>query len=181
MPSIRVNGVVYIWLALGFLILPFSWLIGAVIAAVFHEFCHYSMAKLLKVPISGISVGLGGMVMTLEPMGAGKEFAVAAAGPGGSLLLGALMRVYPELAICGLVQGIFNLLPVFPLDGGRLVHCVAGKWSSLMEICAITAILLVGFVCGLRYGIYPLLFAILVTAKAIKRKFPCKAVKLAVQ
>ena len=181
MPVIRLDGVVCLWLALGLLLLPFSWLMAAVIAAVCHEFFHFIVAKILKVRILSVSIGIGGMVMEMEPMSRGREFLVAATGPLGSLLLGLMLHIFPELAICGIVQGAFNLLPIFPLDGGRLLHCLLGRWAVWMEAMCIFVILIVGVALGVRYGFYPVLFAFLITVKAIQRKFPCKESNLAVQ
>ena len=181
MHSIRVDGTACIWLALAFLCLPFSWLMGALFAALFHEGCHFLMANILKVHISNISIGIGGMVMEMESMPPGKEFAVAIAGPVGSFLLLSLLRLFPELAICGLVQGEFNLLPIFPLDGGRLLYCTLDKWAVYVEIIFIFILLGVASVFAIGYGIYPFLFVILITTKAIQRKFPCKESNLAVQ
>lgn len=179
--SIRIDGYAYIWMALGILCLPFSWLIAAVLAALCHEGCHFFAAKILNVHISNISIGIGGMVMEMEPMPRGKEFAVALAGPLGSFLLCLMLRVFPELAICGLVQGGFNLLPIFPLDGGRLMYCILGKWAVFVENLFVCALLLMSVLLENGYGIYPFLFVLLITAKAIQRKFPCKELNLAVQ
>lgn len=179
--SIRIDGYAYIWLALGILCLPFSWLIAAVLAALCHEGCHFFAAKILKVHISNIFIGTGGMVMEMEPMPPGKEFAVAIAGPLGSFSLCLMLHIFPELAICGLIQGGFNLLPIFPLDGGRLLNCTLGKWAVYVEIIFIFILLGIASVFAISYGIYPFLFVILITVKAIQRKFPCKESNLAVQ
>ncbi len=181
MPVIRVDGAAYIWIALGLLILPFSWLMGALVAAVIHELFHFLLARLMKVPISALSVGVGGMVMEMEPMSPGREFVIAAAGPLGSFLLCMMLRIFPEAAVCGMVQGAFNLLPFFPLDGGRMLYCLAGEWGIRIETIFILGFLIMAVVLGIRYGIYPVLFGILVTAKVIQRKIPCKESNLAVQ
>ena len=55
--------------------------------------------------------------MTADPMGRGAELLCTLAGPVAGGLTVLLWRWYPELAVAGLVQTVFNLLPVPPLDG----------------------------------------------------------------
>ena len=181
MRNIRVDGSVYIWLALGLFVLPLSWQMAAILAAFVHEMCHYLAARIWKVRIRGIRIGIGGMLMYTEPMPAEKEFVVAMAGPAGSLLLGLWMRQFPELALCGMIQGAYNLIPVFPLDGGRMLRCLMGKWSEPIETGVLIVVFIFGAIMGIRYGIFPFLLAVLVTGKTIRRKFPCKPSKQAVQ
>ena len=183
MPELRVEGTVCIWLALGLLFLPFSWLIAAILAACFHELCHVAAGKLCGVSFGRVTVGTGGAVMELQNPTRWEELAIAVSGPCGSLLLVLLMEKWPQLAICGLVQGLFNLLPVYPLDGGRMACCLLGKWAVAAEILAMGCILLAGAVLSFGYevGYLPALLAAIICIKAIQRKFPCKEAAIGVQ
>ena len=109
---IRIDAGTYIWMAMGLLLLPASWILAAVGAAMIHEGCHYAAAKIRKVPCLSLSVGSGGMIMHLGTMDRRDTVFVSAAGPAGSLLLGCFLRICPQLAVCGLVQGFYNLLPI---------------------------------------------------------------------
>jgi len=104
------------------LTLPLNWLLSALAAAAFHELCHGAAILLLGGRIWGVRIGAGGAVMETEPLSSGKELVCALAGPAGSLLLVLTFRIFPRVAVCALVQGAFNLLPVFPLDGGRALR-----------------------------------------------------------
>lgn len=183
MPEIRIDGAAYIWLALGVLFLPLSWLLAAMLAACFHELCHIAAGKLCGVSCAGVTVGTGGAVIELEDPTRLEELVIAVSGPCGSLLLMLSMGIWPQLAICGLAQGLFNLLPVYPLDGGRIARCLLGKWAVLAEALAMGCLLLSGTALSCRYkmGIFPIILAMVICIKAIQRKFPCKAAVIGVQ
>jgi len=124
--------------------------IKAIIAALFlfgsvlvHELMHALMAQNLRVPIAGITLfALGGVSeMKQEPPSPSAEFLIAVVGPLASLVLAgffwlvwrALEREGPDpsfaaiaLYLVGLntVVAVFNLLPAFPLDGGRMLRAI---------------------------------------------------------
>ena len=124
--------------------------IKAIIAALFlfgsvlvHELMHALMAQKLRVPIAGITLfALGGVSeMKQEPPSPSAEFLIAIVGPLASLVLAgffwlvwrALERESPDpsfaaiaLYLVGLntVVAVFNLLPAFPLDGGRILRSI---------------------------------------------------------
>ena len=105
--------------------------------------------------------------MDLPEMSRGAELLSALAGPAGGFMLFALHPVLPRLATAGLVQSVYNLLPVYPLDGGRIFRCIlemtllppkAQKLQKIVTILCCIGILTAGFYgwFALQYG--PLCF-----------------------
>ncbi len=120
-PEIQIDGQLLIALALMLLLLPLKWVLAVILAVLVHEMFHAAAVYLLSGRIYSLRFGLGGARMQLDALPPGKELAVALAGPLGSAALMLLAPVLPRLAICGLVHCIYNLLPIFPLDGGRIL------------------------------------------------------------
>ena len=184
MPSLRIEFGACFLAALGLLILPLDWYLGAVLAAALHEICHYVMASILGIRCMSVEIGAGGAVMEFGPMAGWEELMTAAAGPIGSFTLCGLGCVYPQLAVCGLAQGLFNMLPIWPLDGGRIIRCMFQRNPRLCGVIEFTTaviILCVGVWLGTKLGIGPGIFAGIVTLKAFLRKIPCKDAFLGVQ
>jgi len=122
------------------------WAVGAVTAVLFfasvllHELGHSVVALREKVPVRNITLFIFGGVAQIgsEPRTAGAEFRIAIAGPlvslalaglSGLLSLGAagvapLAASAAYLARINLMLAAFNLIPGFPLDGGRVLRAV---------------------------------------------------------
>ena len=178
--------------ALALLILPLNWLAAAVIAAGVHEACHLIALKLCGCRLAGFSVGSSGAIMETEPVPPASEVICALAGPAGSLTLLLLARWIPHIALCAAVQGIFNLLPVFPLDGGRIIRGLLqiwtknGKWEKAAYVIEGTTVGLFGMLgiyctVALKFGCLPLILVAFVLMRVFLRKIPCKEAQLAVQ
>lgn len=174
---IHIEPAFFLLAAFSVLVLPLSWLCAAMAAAAFHELCHYAAIRLCGGRVNALALGAGGAVMETSPMGRGAEVICTAAGPVGSLFLLLFAHSMPQLALCGAVQGIYNLLPIYPLDGGRVVRCLGSETIfRRIQWGAVSLLLLTGAVCSIHFnlGVMPLLFALLASIKALARKFPCK-------
>jgi Zn-dependent protease/CBS domain-containing protein len=120
--------------------------VGLFISIVFHEFCHSLVARHYGMPIRGITLFVFGGVaqMEEEPPTAKSELIMASAGPLSSAALAGIfylanvsghMLGWPVfmdgilgyLIFINLLLALFNLIPAFPLDGGRMLR--AGLWS----------------------------------------------------
>jgi Zn-dependent protease len=111
-----------------------------------HELSHSLVARTKDIPVEGITLFIfGGMAHTrMEAEEPGDELAIAGAGPLASVVIAGLFAgiawmghrsAWPTLLLApaeylawiNLILAGFNLLPGFPLDGGRLFRAVAWK------------------------------------------------------
>lgn len=112
------------------LVIPLPWLAAAAAAAAFHELCHAVVILLMGGRILEMRIGLNGAAMETDTLSDRQELFAALAGPIGSFLLVFFVQWTPRIAFCGLIHGGFNLLPLFPLDGGRILHCLVRMVSQ---------------------------------------------------
>lgn len=181
-----------IFLALLCLILPLDWMIAAITAGAFHELCHVLAVKLTGGTIYDLKIGTEGAVMDVSCQSFGSELICALAGPAGSISLLLFAEYMPKVAICGMVQGIYNLLPVYPLDGGRALSSAARMLFSqetAETICSVikwVTILLVIYAgiwgtLGTGLGVLPAFLSMFLLSRATTGKIPCKHGKQRVQ
>lgn len=133
------------------------WILGLGIAVLFfvslllHELAHSLVAKRLGIGISGITLFVFGGVsrMTSEPKTAADELKMAIVGPLTSAILGVIFLYVAHsigaaggnpalrfgvfwLGIINVALAGFNLIPGFPLDGGRVLRAIV--WSITNDL-----------------------------------------------
>lgn len=171
-------------IALMVLVLPLKWVISWFIAASFHELCHIFAIRWMKIPICSAAVSFSGAVLKTGPMNGKEEFICALAGPVGGLSLLLLFRWMPMISICAFIQSGFNLLPVFPLDGGRALRSFlirlfrepfGRRLSYTIETGAVLALCFLGWMAAFVWdlGIVPLIAAVILLIKNIPIKTAC--------
>lgn len=101
-----------------------------------HECAHFAVAKKVGITLSDVVLYPFGAVMVDEEGCSRDSWKVAIAGPAVNLLLavvGALVLflhksvLVAEFINANLTVGLFNLLPVYPLDGGRIMIALSKK------------------------------------------------------
>lgn len=158
------------------------WLASAICTVLFfisillHELSHSLVARRLGLPVHGITLFIFGGVSSLteEPSSAGQEFKMAIVGPATSIVLGILAGIVAlvlwsygkedtvpgaiaaYLAFINVAVGIFNMLPGYPLDGGRVLRAAlwarthsmlrATRWASHVGTFISFGLMLIGVV-----------------------------------
>ncbi|MFC4075456.1 site-2 protease family protein [Salinithrix halophila] len=145
------------------LIFPWSFSIGIVVMIFIHEMGHILAARQKGLPVSAPAfIPFLGALITLkkQPQDAETEAYVAYGGP----LIGSLgafacyglahwtdYKVLYAIALIGFLINLFNLLPIHPLDGGRIVTAIS-RWFWVLG--------LVGGLALIVYSMNPILILI---------------------
>ena len=130
-------------LALLLLVMELRWVGAFLLSAGVHECCHLLALRMMRVPVSAISVGIGGTKIQTPPLTRTQELLIALAGPVGGLLLCFSAGRFPRLAVCAFFHSVCNLMPLYPLDGGRVLRClIPEKFAWIVEKGMILIILM---------------------------------------
>jgi Zn-dependent protease/CBS domain-containing protein len=120
------------------------------VSVLLHELAHSLVARRRGLPVKSITLFIFGGASNIErePPSPGIEFQLAFVGPLTSILVGVicfllqvplrgsnspLEGILFYLAVSNLLLGVFNLIPGFPLDGGRVLHSIIWKLTGSMR------------------------------------------------
>jgi Zn-dependent protease len=123
---------------------------------ILHEFGHALMARRFGIRTRDITLYPIGGVARLErmPRAPGAELLIALAGPAvnfaiaaalsplvflGGPELGVLTDILAQLLLVNLILGLFNLIPAFPMDGGRVLRALLSGWLGRARATIIAA------------------------------------------
>lgn len=113
--------------------------LGFVLLIFAHEMGHYIAAKIVNIDVSGpVFIPFIGAFISMkdQPTNATTEAKIAAGGPilGSVAALGCVLfyvmtdnNLFLALAYSGFMINLFNLIPIHPLDGGRIVTAISPK------------------------------------------------------
>ncbi|MEX2146743.1 MAG: site-2 protease family protein [Candidatus Rokuibacteriota bacterium] len=117
------------------------------VSVLLHELSHSFVARAHGLGVSGITLHVFGGVSQLEdePPSARAEFLIAAVGPLSSFAIAGVLwavraagvatagvagAILDYLIFINMAIGVFNLVPGFPLDGGRILRAALWKWKG---------------------------------------------------
>ena len=176
-PSLSISAGAVTQLCFWYAIDPLDSFFPFLLSMGLHELGHLLALVLTKTPIGAVRVSALGCSMQTGVMDYRTEFLCAAAGPLMNLSLLFLFRHRaPMLAFVNLCLTLFNLLPIWPLDGGRMLRSglsalLPVSISERVEktvsaaVCILLCCLAVYFTCFCHLGLWPVLLAGLLIIK----------------
>lgn len=148
------------------------------LALTLHELGHLTVLTLFHHPVRGITMGAGGAKIETDTLTYRQEWMSAAAGPAVNLASAALLlRIEPVFALINLGLAAVNLLPLYPLDGGRilraalLTHLPQDQAAQILRMAVwVTCTTLMIGACWLtawcQAGIWPIFAALVLLCRA---------------
>lgn len=148
-----------------------------VLGVLCHEAGHLLALWLCRVPVTGFSLRLTGAVIGTGWVGYRQELLCALAGPAASLLTAFLCcRKLPVFAILSGCFALVNLLPLYPLDGGRVLRAAMallgreGQKDGVIRIvtygtCGLLMLLACWFTAAKQAGIWPIFAALVILCR----------------
>ena len=134
--SVEISPAFPAFLCLYYYLNPGGTFFPFLLASFLHEAGHGAVLLLCGAEIRKLKLGGLGASIVTGPLSWGRELAAAAAGPTVNLALGLLaLHSHPPFAVVSLFLFAFNMLPVCPLDGGRMLRALLSMFFSLPAVC----------------------------------------------
>lgn len=154
------------------------------LSAALHEAGHLIALRCMRVRIHKLRLGLTGAVLYTPPLAYGRELLAAAAGPAvNAVCTLAFLHAWPRFALVNLLLLFYNLLPLYPLDGGRILRAalhlllpdnaavLVEKILAAVVLAAITAAACC-LTCVWHAGLWPVILCALLLLRVTGTVFP---------
>ena len=146
-------------------------------ALLLHEAAHLAVCFLSGGTVRRFSLRFGDCEIETDGLGYGTEAVCALAGP--FLNLGAELlfrRTCPDFAAISILLGLYNLLPVWPLDGARWIFCLlclktepGRAWAAMrllgLAVCAVLLTFSLAAGAIWQLGLWPLAVSLALFAR----------------
>lgn len=136
------------------LAMPLQWVLGGLVGVAFflsamlHDLAHALVARRRGVDVSSVVISFFGGTTPTDPKSdiAGDELAIAVSGPAVSIVIGlafgglalgigglgsdlgqAIAEIMAVVSVLNLLIGLVNVVPAYPMDGGRIVRALAWR------------------------------------------------------
>lgn len=124
---------------------PSLFLLAVLLSAFLHELGHISAARLLKIELKELSIGIFGAGLTPSSsfFSYKKEILLCAAGPFVNLVCFLALVPFKNpflsyISISSLFLGVLNLLPISSFDGGRILFSLLSRYLTPKTVLNIT-------------------------------------------
>ena len=147
------------------------------LAATCHELGHVAVMKRYGKKILQICIGISGTELISEPLSYRQELLCALAGPLVNLIIFLFCRWRLHyFSYCSLLLCAYNALPIYPLDGGRMLCCVLSmrhgdsKAETICEVvsfgvCLCLMLVATCVIVYYRCGLWPLFLSTVLFCK----------------
>ena len=161
------------------LYLPIQWLFALIVACVIHETGHFVAIWILSGVKPSVHITAKGAFMHAPALTDGQELIAALAGPAFGMLTLIFGKWIPRTAFCAFFHSMYNLLPLYPMDGGRAACSMmtllfsertANTLCELLRWSCLSLIIATGFygTFVVNLGILPVMLSITVFYRATK-------------
>ncbi len=154
------------------------------IAAGLHELGHILTLRLLHHGIHRLKLTASGLILETGPLPYLHELFVSLSGPAVNFaLLFVSARRFPLFALVNLCLFLYNMLPIFPLDGGRALRAMLHllleeRPAQMLEmlICALCFVSILSFciylTCVWHAGLWPVMLAGMLVFRIMETNLP---------
>lgn len=169
--------------ALMLLLVPFRWVLASILAATIHELGHYAAVRLSGGTVRSLSIRAGSACMMTSDLSVVKQILCLIAGPLSGMMFLLLAKRFPVTAVCAFMQSLYNLLPVYPLDGGKLIRCIFEHFGiAKQKMNRIEVLIVLGLTAAFIYAAILLRTTVFLfpcvciwLTRVLYSKKPCKA------